>query len=218
MQGTKIVDASHDQETTDLHKCVDYIHDLTDVDKSNVGILSWRVALLANPVYIHWHWSLLWFATVVHTCSGCAWWKVWPWDWKRQCSMSFFNHTYNSYEWWLSHPTSPRYSSSWDSHPALCWGPSLWTNSYWDAISKYHNYWAPVGFKWVLFNRMPHSFIEFYVCMRVHVIVVKAVAAIMVLYSLMVVMLRSFYWHLWQSIINALMDGPDNWHCIGEKQ
>ncbi|KAI5680432.1 hypothetical protein M9H77_01659 [Catharanthus roseus] len=37
--GTKIVDASHDQETTDLHKCVDYIHDLTDVDKSNLCIL-----------------------------------------------------------------------------------------------------------------------------------------------------------------------------------
>jgi hypothetical protein len=37
MQGTKVVDESHDQDSTDLHKCVAYIRDLTpNLDKSNV--------------------------------------------------------------------------------------------------------------------------------------------------------------------------------------
>ena len=37
MQGTRVVDESHDQDTTDLHKCVAYIRDLTpNLDKSNV--------------------------------------------------------------------------------------------------------------------------------------------------------------------------------------
>lgn len=37
-QGTKIVDESHDQDTTDLHKCVSYIRDFTpELDKSNVS-------------------------------------------------------------------------------------------------------------------------------------------------------------------------------------
>ncbi|XP_077226368.1 thiamine pyrophosphokinase 1-like [Tasmannia lanceolata] len=38
--GTKIVDDSHDQDTTDLHKCVAYIRDSTpDLEKSNLSIL-----------------------------------------------------------------------------------------------------------------------------------------------------------------------------------
>ncbi|XP_030543327.1 thiamine pyrophosphokinase 1 isoform X1 [Rhodamnia argentea] len=38
--GTKIVDESHDQDTTDLHKCVSYIRDSTpELDKSNLCIL-----------------------------------------------------------------------------------------------------------------------------------------------------------------------------------
>ncbi|GLT70508.1 hypothetical protein SLA2020_425830 [Shorea laevis] len=38
--GTKVVDESHDQDTTDLHKCVSYIRDFTtDLDKSNLCIL-----------------------------------------------------------------------------------------------------------------------------------------------------------------------------------
>jgi hypothetical protein len=37
MQGTKVVDESHDQDTTDLHKCVAYIRDFApNSDKSNV--------------------------------------------------------------------------------------------------------------------------------------------------------------------------------------
>ncbi|KAF9669341.1 hypothetical protein SADUNF_Sadunf14G0097600 [Salix dunnii] len=38
--GTKVVDESHDQDTTDLHKCVAYIRDFTpNLDKSNLCIL-----------------------------------------------------------------------------------------------------------------------------------------------------------------------------------
>lgn len=38
MQGTKVVDESHDQDTTDLHKCVAYIRDCTpNLEKSNVS-------------------------------------------------------------------------------------------------------------------------------------------------------------------------------------
>ncbi|XP_065861317.1 thiamine pyrophosphokinase 1 isoform X2 [Euphorbia lathyris] len=38
--GTKVVDESHDQDTTDLHKCVVYIRDSTpDIDKSKLCIL-----------------------------------------------------------------------------------------------------------------------------------------------------------------------------------
>ncbi|KAJ3676163.1 hypothetical protein LUZ60_003575 [Juncus effusus] len=36
--GVKIVDESHDQDTTDLHKCIDYVSDSTD-DKSKLCIL-----------------------------------------------------------------------------------------------------------------------------------------------------------------------------------
>lgn len=37
MQGTKVVDESHDQDTTDLHKCVAYIRDFApNLDRSNV--------------------------------------------------------------------------------------------------------------------------------------------------------------------------------------
>lgn len=40
IQGTKILDESHDQDTTDLHKCVTYIRDFTpDVEKSNVSYI-----------------------------------------------------------------------------------------------------------------------------------------------------------------------------------
>ncbi|XVF80568.1 hypothetical protein PTKIN_Ptkin15bG0084300 [Pterospermum kingtungense] len=39
-QGTEIIDKSHDQDTTDLHKCVTYIRDFAlDLDKSNLCIL-----------------------------------------------------------------------------------------------------------------------------------------------------------------------------------
>lgn len=39
-KGTKILDESHDQDTTDLHKCVAYIRDFTpNLDKSNLCIL-----------------------------------------------------------------------------------------------------------------------------------------------------------------------------------
>lgn len=38
IQGTKILDESQDQDTTDLHKCVAYIRDFTpNPDKSNVS-------------------------------------------------------------------------------------------------------------------------------------------------------------------------------------
>uniref|UniRef100_A0A6N2MDE8 Thiamine pyrophosphokinase n=1 Tax=Salix viminalis TaxID=40686 RepID=A0A6N2MDE8_SALVM len=38
--GTKVADESHDQDTTDLHKCVAYIRDFTpNLDKSNLCIL-----------------------------------------------------------------------------------------------------------------------------------------------------------------------------------
>ncbi|KAM0947673.1 putative thiamine diphosphokinase [Dioscorea sansibarensis] len=38
--GTKVVDESHDQDTTDLHKCINFILDCTpDLDKSNLCIL-----------------------------------------------------------------------------------------------------------------------------------------------------------------------------------
>ncbi|KAK1560898.1 hypothetical protein Q3G72_032045 [Acer saccharum] len=38
--GTKVMDESHDQDTTDLHKCISYIRDFTPhVDKSNLCIL-----------------------------------------------------------------------------------------------------------------------------------------------------------------------------------
>ncbi|XP_062143316.1 thiamine pyrophosphokinase 1 isoform X2 [Alnus glutinosa] len=38
--GTEIVDESHDQDTTDLHKCIAYIRDVTpNIDKSNLCIL-----------------------------------------------------------------------------------------------------------------------------------------------------------------------------------
>jgi len=38
LQGTKIIDESHDQDTTDLHKCVAYIRDLTPkIDGSEVS-------------------------------------------------------------------------------------------------------------------------------------------------------------------------------------
>lgn len=37
VQGTSIIDESHDQDTTDLHKCVVFIKDCTpNLDKSNV--------------------------------------------------------------------------------------------------------------------------------------------------------------------------------------
>ncbi|KZV33773.1 hypothetical protein F511_09444 [Dorcoceras hygrometricum] len=38
-EGTEIVDASDDQDTTDLHKCVAYIRDLPDLSKENLCIL-----------------------------------------------------------------------------------------------------------------------------------------------------------------------------------
>ncbi|CAK7348292.1 unnamed protein product [Dovyalis caffra] len=38
--GTEVIDESHDQDTTDLHKCVAYIRDFTpNLDKSNLCIL-----------------------------------------------------------------------------------------------------------------------------------------------------------------------------------
>jgi thiamine pyrophosphokinase len=38
LQGTKIIDESQDQDTTDLHKCVAYIRDLIpNTDKSEVS-------------------------------------------------------------------------------------------------------------------------------------------------------------------------------------
>lgn len=38
LQGTEIIDESHDQDTTDLHKCVTYIRDLTPkIDGSEVS-------------------------------------------------------------------------------------------------------------------------------------------------------------------------------------
>ncbi|XP_044502678.1 thiamine pyrophosphokinase 1-like isoform X1 [Mangifera indica] len=38
--GTKVIDESHDQDTTDLHKCVAYIRDFTpNLEKSNLCIL-----------------------------------------------------------------------------------------------------------------------------------------------------------------------------------
>ncbi|XP_010556747.1 PREDICTED: thiamine pyrophosphokinase 1 isoform X3 [Tarenaya hassleriana] len=39
--GTKVVDESHDQDTTDLHKCISYIHESTpDHEKSRLHILA----------------------------------------------------------------------------------------------------------------------------------------------------------------------------------
>ncbi|KAL2454224.1 Thiamine pyrophosphokinase 1 [Abeliophyllum distichum] len=37
--GTKTIDASHDQDSTDMHKCVAYIRDLPNLDKQNLCIL-----------------------------------------------------------------------------------------------------------------------------------------------------------------------------------
>ncbi|XP_078169392.1 thiamine pyrophosphokinase 3-like isoform X4 [Carex rostrata] len=40
--GVKVVDESHDQDTTDLHKCVAYVNNSTPVeDKSKVCIITW---------------------------------------------------------------------------------------------------------------------------------------------------------------------------------
>lgn len=41
LQGTKIIDESQDQDTTDLHKCVAYIRDLVpNTDISEVSLIS----------------------------------------------------------------------------------------------------------------------------------------------------------------------------------
>ncbi|RVW54603.1 Thiamine pyrophosphokinase 1 [Vitis vinifera] len=46
--GTKIVDESHDQDTTDLHKCIAFIRDFTpDLDKSNVLIFHSLVTFIS---------------------------------------------------------------------------------------------------------------------------------------------------------------------------
>lgn len=37
--GTEILDVSHDQDTTDLHKCVAHIHDLPNLENANLCIL-----------------------------------------------------------------------------------------------------------------------------------------------------------------------------------
>lgn len=38
IQGTKVIEESHDQDTTDLHKCITFIRDCTpDLDKSKVS-------------------------------------------------------------------------------------------------------------------------------------------------------------------------------------
>lgn len=39
MQGTEIVDDSHDQDTTDLHKCVAYIRDLPNLKNQDVRVM-----------------------------------------------------------------------------------------------------------------------------------------------------------------------------------
>lgn len=40
MQGTEVVDASDDQDTTDLHKCIDYIRDLPNLKNQNVCLVT----------------------------------------------------------------------------------------------------------------------------------------------------------------------------------
>lgn len=39
MQGTRVVDASDDQDTTDLHKCIAYIRDLPNLENDNASVL-----------------------------------------------------------------------------------------------------------------------------------------------------------------------------------
>lgn len=39
MQGTQVIDASDDQDTTDLHKCVAYIQDLPNLKNQDVSIV-----------------------------------------------------------------------------------------------------------------------------------------------------------------------------------
>ncbi|PON96571.1 thiamine pyrophosphokinase [Trema orientale] len=50
--GTKIVDESHDQDTTDLHKCVAYIRDFTP-NLANSNFSTIRIVLLSEDCLIH---------------------------------------------------------------------------------------------------------------------------------------------------------------------
>jgi len=52
LQGTKIIDESHDQDTTDLHKCVTYIRDLAPkIDGSEV---SWILGCIIYFLIFVW--------------------------------------------------------------------------------------------------------------------------------------------------------------------
>lgn len=59
MQGTQIVDESHDQDTTDLHKCITHIRDITpNADKSNV---SWFFSYA--PVWVRFSFIMIFLGT-----------------------------------------------------------------------------------------------------------------------------------------------------------
>lgn len=65
LQGTKIIDESQDQDTTDLHKCISYVNDLTpDIDKSKVSCTSGYTFFI-----FHILWELEDFSVVNSKCN-----------------------------------------------------------------------------------------------------------------------------------------------------
>lgn len=101
MQGSKISDKSHNQETTDLHKCISRIHRCTpDHEKTNVSsrlpfklgtfviaisdlFMSYNVKtqyLLKFQIYRLLLWKLSSSTTAaLCSCDWSTWWKVWSW-------------------------------------------------------------------------------------------------------------------------------------------
>lgn len=136
LQGTNIVDESHDQDTTDLHKCVSFvIRDLPIPDKSNVLQFNWA----KHPLYLcnvsFNRFSCHFFnCTAVYSCSWCTWRKVWSWDGEHQCIVPLLKHQDRAPVRWLFNLSAPQDAYSRNPYWEIGRRSSLWFDSHWRTV------------------------------------------------------------------------------------
>lgn len=146
LQGTQIIDDSHDQDTTDLNKCIAFItRNPPGPDNSNVQQISYQCLLQISVCNTSlYRCYSVFFTAVLHSSPRCAWRKVRSWDGEHQRTVSLLKCQDRPPVRRLLDLPAPKDAQARDPHRAVGRGSSLRTDPHGCAVKQQQHHRSPV--------------------------------------------------------------------------
>jgi hypothetical protein len=134
LQGANVVDESHDQDTTDLHKCVSFItRNLPAPENSNVSCSVDQKHKLTMGYEVS-DVTLISLIAAMHSCPWRTWRKIRSWDGEHQCIIPLLRNQDRPLVRRLFNFSASEDARSHDPHWGISRGTSLWLDSHWRTI------------------------------------------------------------------------------------